>query len=111
MTQLHAAGTDRRDEPGCCGLPARDGIAPTCNGPRTCTTRGRNSLFVTFLRILTDLATVRAILAQLGKPTAPPRIGQSAGAAASGPARCQGGGLRARTQSAPQYGFDQRIVW
>ncbi|HEX8012465.1 MAG TPA: hypothetical protein VF814_16265 [Casimicrobiaceae bacterium] len=58
---------------------------------------------------LTDPAAVRPILAQLGQPTAPPRIAPARGPPFwdlpdAGPGAFD-------PQPAPEYEFDQRIAW
>jgi len=68
---------------------------------------GAEMRIITFL---TDPAAVRAILAHLGEPTAPPRI-----APARGPPRrdlpdARTGDFDPHAQPAPEYRFDQRIT-
>jgi hypothetical protein len=63
------------------------------------------------IAFLTDPAAVRAILAHLGEPTAPPRI-----ASARGPPRWDlpdagTGDFDPHTLPAPEHEFDQRIAW
>lgn len=76
--------------------------------PLGCPRCGADMRIVAFI---TDGPTVRDILAHLGEPTAPPRI-----APARGPslwdlpdAGANGGDLHAHP--APEYEFDQRLVW
>ena len=58
---------------------------------------------------ITDAPNVRAILAHLGEPTAPPRIAPPA-ARRYWTSRCQGGWLDPHAQPAPEYEFDQGIT-
>jgi hypothetical protein len=64
------------------------------------------------IAFLTDPLAVRAILAHLGEPTAPPRI-----APARGPPLWETAGAEhdpsadPLLKSAPAFEFDQRIVW
>jgi hypothetical protein len=55
------------------------------------------------IAFITAAPTVRAILAHLGEPTAPPRI-----APARGPPRWP---WDPSAQPEPAYEFDQRIAW
>ena len=64
------------------------------------------------IAFITDGPTVRDILVHLGEPTAPPRI-----APARGPPLWEDTGdahdrcADPLLQSAPAFGFDQRIAW
>jgi hypothetical protein len=63
------------------------------------------------IAFLADPVAVRAILAHLGDPTAPPRIAPARGPplwdlSDAGPGRCD-----PHAQPTPEYEFDQRLAW
>ncbi len=75
-------------------------VCPTCGGA------------MRILAFITDAPTVRAILAHLGEPTAPPRIPP-----ARGPPLWEAADVAQDSppdpalQPAPAYAFDQRLTW
>jgi len=60
---------------------------------------------------MTDAQTVRAILAHLGEPTAPPRIAPARGPPLWDLPAAGAGGGDPHAQPALEYEFDQRLAW
>ena len=63
------------------------------------------------IAFITDAPNVRAILAHLGEPTAPPRIAPARGPPLWDMPDARAGGFDPHAQPAPDYEFDQRIAW
>ena len=63
------------------------------------------------IAFITDGPTVRAILANLGEPTAPPRIAPARGPPLWDLPDARTGACDPHAQPAPEYAFDQRIAW
>ena len=63
------------------------------------------------IAFITDAPNVRAILAHLGEPISPPRIAPARGPPVSDPPDARAGGFDPHAQPAPEYEFDQRIIW
>jgi hypothetical protein len=63
------------------------------------------------IALLTDPVTVRAILAHLGEPTAPPRIAPARGPPLWDLPDARTGDFEPHAQPAPEYAFDQRLAW
>jgi len=63
------------------------------------------------IAFLTDPAALRAILAHLGEPTAPPRIAPARGPPLWDRPDAGTGDGDPHAQPAPEYAFDQRIAW
>ena len=63
------------------------------------------------IAFITDAPNVRAILAHLGAPTAPPRIAPARGPPLSHTPDASAGGFDPHAQPAPEYEFDQRRTW
>ena len=63
------------------------------------------------IAFLTDPAAVRAILAHLGEPTAPPPIAPARDPPLWNLPDAGAGGFDPHAQPAPEYAFDQRIAW
>ena len=76
--------------------------------PLVCPICGAEMRIIAFL---TDPAAVRAILAHLGEPTAPPRIAPARGPPLWDLPDARAGGFDPHAQPAPEHEFDQRITW
>jgi len=63
------------------------------------------------IAFLTDPAAVRAILAHLGEPTAPPRIAPARGPPLWDLPEAGADHCHPHAQPAPEYEFDQRLAW
>ena len=63
------------------------------------------------IAFLTDPVAVRAILAHLGEPTAPPRIAPARGSPLWDLPDAGTGDFDPNAQPAPEYEFDQRLAW
>jgi hypothetical protein len=63
------------------------------------------------IAFLTDPAAVRAMLAHLGEPTAPPCIAPARGPPLWDMPDAGAGGFGPYAQPASEYEFDQRIAW
>ena len=76
--------------------------------PLVCPMCGAEMRVIAFL---TDPVAVRAILAHLGEPTAPPRIAPARGPPLWDLPDAGTGDFDPHAQPAPEYEFDQRIAW
>ena len=76
--------------------------------PLVCPLCGAEMRIIAFL---TDPVAVRAILAHLGEPTAPPRIAPARGPPLGDLPDSGTGEFTPHAQPAPEYVFDQRIAW
>jgi len=76
--------------------------------PLVCPMCGAEMRIIAFL---TDPAAVRAILAHLGEPTAPPPIAPARDPPLWNLPDAGAGGFDPHAQPAPEYAFDQRIAW
>ena len=76
--------------------------------PLVCPLCGAEMRIIAFL---TDPVAVHAILAHLGKPTAPPRIAPARGPPLGDLSDAGTGEFAPHAQPAPEYAFDQRIAW
>ncbi len=63
------------------------------------------------IALLTDRLAVRATLAHLGEPTAPPRIAPARGPPLWDLPDAGTGDFDPHAQPAPEYEFDQRLIW
>ena len=76
--------------------------------PLVCPLCGAEMRIIAFL---TDPVAVRAILAHLGEPTAPPRIAPARGPPPWDLPDAGAGTFDPHAQPAPEYEFDQRLTW
>ena len=76
--------------------------------PLVCARCGGEMRIIAFL---TDPAAVRAILAHLGEPTAPPRIAPARGPPLWDLPDAGADHCHPHAQPAPEYEFDQRLAW
>jgi len=76
--------------------------------PLVCARCGGEMRIIAFL---TDPAAVRAILAHLGEPTAPPRIAPARGPPLWDLPDAGADHCHPHAQPAPKYEFDQRLAW